>query len=116
MASIHLEYLFDSLLGEKSSQDLLRIYRALSQYSMPILLGAASLAVYAWLNSAMTASVAFTSLAVFTKLEYSLSVMPNTITELLDARISIKRIQQTFRQFGEAMEHCARRNPGVRRC
>ena len=61
---------------------------------MPILLGAASLAVYAWLNGGMTPAVAFTSLAIFTKLEYSLSVMPNTISELLDARVSIKRIQQ----------------------
>lgn len=61
---------------------------------MPILLSAASLAVYAWLNGGMTASVAFTSLAVFSKLEYSLSVLPNTLTELLDARVSINRIQQ----------------------
>ena len=61
---------------------------------MPIFLGAASLAVYAWLNGGITPAVAFTSLAVFTKLEYSLSVMPNTISELLDALVSIKRIQQ----------------------
>lgn len=61
---------------------------------MPIFLGAAALAVYAWLNGGMTAAVAFTSLAVFTKLEYSLSVIPQVISELLDARVSIQRIQQ----------------------
>ena len=61
---------------------------------MPIFLGAAALAVYAWLNGGMTAAVAFTSLAVFTKLEFSLSVMPNNISELLDARVSIQRIQE----------------------
>lgn len=76
---------------------------------MPILLSAASLAVYAWLNGGMTASVAFTSLAIFGKLEYSLSVMPNTVTELLDARISVKRIQQHL----ESLEKQSNTVPGA---
>ena len=75
---------------------------------MPILLGASSLAVYAWLNDGMTPAIAFTSLAVFTKLEYSLSVVPNLISEFLDARVSIRRIQQHL----EGPEKQASTEPG----
>lgn len=60
---------------------------------MPILLGAAALSVYAWLSEVMVASVAFTALSVFSGLETTLSVVPGTLTELLDARVSINRIQ-----------------------
>lgn len=61
--------------------------------SMPILLGAAALGTYAWLNGSMTASVAFTALSVFSSLEWTLSVVPTTVTEFLDAKTSIARIQ-----------------------
>jgi ABC-type multidrug transport system fused ATPase/permease subunit len=62
--------------------------------AMPILLGAAALATYAWLNGTMTSSVAFTALSVFSSLEWTLSVVPVTITEYFDAKISVARIQQ----------------------
>lgn len=62
--------------------------------SMPIILGAAALGMYALLHETMTASVAFTALSVFASLEWTLGVIPNTITEFFDARISIDRIQQ----------------------
>lgn len=61
---------------------------------MPILLGAAALSVYAWLSEVMVASVAFTALSAFSGLEITLSVVPGTLTELLDARVSIDRIQR----------------------
>ncbi|KAK0642530.1 ABC transporter C family member 10 [Lasiodiplodia hormozganensis] len=69
--------------------------------SMPILLGAAALGTYAWLNGSVTASVAFTALSVFTSLEWTLSVVPTTITELIDAKVSITRIQQHLDQPNE---------------
>ncbi|KAJ4418671.1 hypothetical protein N0V85_001359 [Neurospora sp. IMI 360204] len=60
----------------------------------PILLSAISLAVYAALNGVLTPSVAFVSLGVFRGLEVTLSVIPELTTDLLDAWISIKRMQE----------------------
>jgi ABC-type multidrug transport system fused ATPase/permease subunit len=61
---------------------------------LPILLGTVALGMYAWLNGEMTASVVFTALSVFQSLEWTLGVIPNTITEFFDAKISIARIQE----------------------
>ncbi len=60
----------------------------------PILLSAISLAVYAGITGTLTASVAFVSLGVFRALEVTLSVVPELTTDLLDAWISIKRIEE----------------------
>lgn len=60
--------------------------------SAPILLGAAAIGTYAWLHGDVSPAIAFTALSVFTKLEWSLSVIPTTITELLDAVVSLRRI------------------------
>ncbi|KAK3997784.1 P-loop containing nucleoside triphosphate hydrolase protein [Cladorrhinum sp. PSN332] len=58
----------------------------------PILLSAISLAVYATLSGSLTPSVAFVSLGVFKGLEATLSVVPELTTQLLDAWVSITRI------------------------
>jgi ABC-type multidrug transport system fused ATPase/permease subunit len=60
----------------------------------PILLSAISLAVYAALTGSLAPSVAFVSLGVFKGLEMTLSVVPELTTDLLDAWVSIKRIEQ----------------------
>jgi ABC-type multidrug transport system fused ATPase/permease subunit len=60
----------------------------------PILLSAISLAVYAIVTGSLAPSVAFVSLGVFKSLEMTLSVIPELTTDLLDAWISIKRIEQ----------------------
>ncbi|KAK3393601.1 P-loop containing nucleoside triphosphate hydrolase protein [Podospora didyma] len=60
----------------------------------PILLSAISLAVYALYYGALTPSVAFVSLGVFKALEVTLSVIPELTTDLLDAWVSIKRIEE----------------------
>ena len=62
--------------------------------SAPILLGAAAIGTYAWLHGDVSPAIAFTALSIFTKLEWSLSVIPSTITELLDAVISLRRIEK----------------------
>ncbi|KAB5584838.1 P-loop containing nucleoside triphosphate hydrolase protein [Coniochaeta sp. 2T2.1] len=59
----------------------------------PILLSAISLAVYALLHETLTPSVAFVSLGIFKALEMTLSVVPELTTDLLDAWVSIKRIE-----------------------
>lgn len=60
----------------------------------PIALTATSLAVYALLYGELTPSVAFTAIGVFGGLEVTLSVIPELTTDLLDAWISIDRIEK----------------------
>ncbi|KAI0107849.1 P-loop containing nucleoside triphosphate hydrolase protein [Nemania sp. FL0031] len=63
----------------------------------PILLAAVSLAVYAALHGSLIPSVAFVSLSVFKALELTLSIIPELTTDLLDAWVSIKRIDAYLR-------------------
>ncbi|KAI1875694.1 uncharacterized protein JN550_001980 [Neoarthrinium moseri] len=60
----------------------------------PIMLSAVSLAVYALVHDELAPSVAFVSLGVFRALEVTLSVIPELTTDLLDAWVSIKRIEE----------------------
>jgi ABC-type multidrug transport system fused ATPase/permease subunit len=60
----------------------------------PILLSAISLAVYAAIHGTLTPSVAFVSLGIFKALEMTLSVVPELTTDLLDAWVSVKRIEE----------------------
>jgi ABC-type multidrug transport system fused ATPase/permease subunit len=59
----------------------------------PVFLSAASLAVYALIYGELTPSVAFTSIGVFKQLEVTLAVIPELSTMLIDAYISVKRIE-----------------------
>lgn len=63
----------------------------------PIMLAAVSLAVYAALHGTLTPSVAFVSLGVFKALEVTLSVIPELTTDLVDAWVSIKRMDAYLR-------------------
>ncbi|KAL2168786.1 hypothetical protein VTG60DRAFT_6825 [Thermothelomyces hinnuleus] len=60
----------------------------------PILLAAISLAVYAVVHGSLAPSVAFVSLGVFKSLETTLAIVPELTTDLLDALVSINRIEQ----------------------
>ncbi|KAK4245344.1 P-loop containing nucleoside triphosphate hydrolase protein [Corynascus novoguineensis] len=60
----------------------------------PLLLAALSLAVYASIYGSLAPSVAFVSLGVFESLEMTLSVVPELTTDLLDAWVSLDRIEQ----------------------
>jgi ABC-type multidrug transport system fused ATPase/permease subunit len=60
----------------------------------PLALSAITLAMYAILNGELTPSVAFVSLGVFRALEVTLSVIPELTTDLLDAWVSVKRIEE----------------------
>lgn len=62
--------------------------------AMPALIGATALSVYAWQAQQIKASLAFTALSVFSSLEWTISAVPVTITEMLDARVSTDRIHQ----------------------
>ncbi|RYP62981.1 hypothetical protein DL770_009486 [Monosporascus sp. CRB-9-2] len=66
----------------------------------PIMLAAVSIAVYAALYGRLEPSVAFVSLGVFKALEVTLSVIPELTTDLVDAWVSVKRID-TYLQSPE---------------
>ena len=60
----------------------------------PIALAATSLAVYSYLYGELTPSVAFTAIGVFGNLEVTLAVIPELTTDLIDAYISVTRIEK----------------------
>ncbi|PYI36068.1 P-loop containing nucleoside triphosphate hydrolase protein [Aspergillus indologenus CBS 114.80] len=58
----------------------------------PIGLSAVSLTVYAMLHGGLSASVAFTAMSVFSSLELSLAILPEIISQGLEAKVSADRI------------------------
>ncbi|KAJ5775770.1 uncharacterized protein N7511_000781 [Penicillium nucicola] len=62
--------------------------------SVPIMLSAASLSVYAVIHGELTPSIAFTSMSVFATLETSLSSLPDLFTRGLEAKVSMDRINK----------------------
>lgn len=65
-----------------------------SWIASPILLAAASLAVYAKVNGVLTPAVAFVSIGVFKSLEVSLSALPELLTGGIDTLVSVRRIDK----------------------
>jgi ABC-type multidrug transport system fused ATPase/permease subunit len=62
--------------------------------AIPTLMTAVALATYAILNQELTPSIAFTTLGVFSELEDTLSKFPELTMDLLDAYVSVKRIEE----------------------
>ncbi|KAJ5935251.1 hypothetical protein N7466_004798 [Penicillium verhagenii] len=60
----------------------------------PIAFSSVSLTVYAILNGGLSASVAFTAISVFGSLEMALAILPEIITNLLEAMVSADRIDE----------------------
>ena len=60
----------------------------------PVMLSAISLAVYAYLHGKLSPSVAFTSISVFGSLEMTLAVIPELVSDGLEAFVSMKRIAE----------------------
>ena len=60
----------------------------------PVMLSAVSLTVYAVLHQDLSASVAFTTLTVMGTLEATLAVLPELISDGLEAWVSVKRIDK----------------------
>lgn len=60
----------------------------------PLMLSAASLAVYALVNGELTPSVAFTAMSVFGSLELSMASLPGLMSRALEAMISADRIDK----------------------
>ena len=60
----------------------------------PVLLSAASLTLYSILHNGLSASVAFTTIAVLAQIEATLSILPEIITNAIDAFVSLGRIEK----------------------
>ena len=74
----------------------------------PIAFSSVSLTVYAIINGGLSASVAFTALSVFGALEMALAILPEIITNLLEAEVSANRIDA----YMDAAEKVANTIPG----
>lgn len=59
----------------------------------PVVLAAVALTTYAIINKELTASVAFTTISVFESIEMTMAIIPEMVTDLLDAIVSARRIQ-----------------------
>ncbi|KAJ6256886.1 hypothetical protein Dda_8756 [Drechslerella dactyloides] len=60
----------------------------------PIFLAAICLGVYAVINGGLSPAIAFTALAIFQELEFAVSIVPELIGDMLDAKVSAERIQK----------------------
>lgn len=60
----------------------------------PVVLSAVCLAVYSWLNGTLSPSIAFTAIAILVQIEAALAVAPELATEILNAWVSVKRIEK----------------------
>ncbi|KAK6512549.1 hypothetical protein TWF481_001434 [Arthrobotrys musiformis] len=60
----------------------------------PIFLAAICLGTYAVIYGSLSPAIAFTALAVFQELEFAMSVVPELIGDMMDAKVSAERIQK----------------------
>ena len=83
----------DAELGKQKTVFIWTIVLRFFWMASPIILSVLALATYAWIHGTLSASVAFTALAVFGNLEFALSLIPQGIIIALDALVSCKRIE-----------------------
>ncbi|KAI1455868.1 P-loop containing nucleoside triphosphate hydrolase protein [Annulohypoxylon moriforme] len=95
-----LEPQWEKKIGDVRERELKCVWGAFTNDVMligcwitsPIMLAAVSLAVYAALHGNLSPSVAFVSLGVFKALEVTLSIIPELVTDLVDAWVSVGRL------------------------
>lgn len=71
------------------------VYQAmfgLTLFTGPVLVGIASFAAYAGAISELTATKAYTSLALFTLLRFPMAFLPTIIFNVINARVALRRI------------------------
>ncbi|KAL4747134.1 hypothetical protein BDW72DRAFT_197009 [Aspergillus terricola var. indicus] len=59
---------------------------------VPIFMSCFSIAAYVYLNGSISPSTAFTALSLFETLQNTICILPEVITEFLDARVSLGRV------------------------
>ncbi|EEH18071.1 hypothetical protein PABG_00634 [Paracoccidioides brasiliensis Pb03] len=60
----------------------------------PVMLSAVSLGVYYSIHGELSASVAFTTVSIFSSLELTLALLPELITDFIEAWVSAERIEK----------------------
>ncbi len=96
-----LESEWDARIGEHRSKELALQWKAfLYQMGLlcllmsgPVLLSTASLITYAFTHLKLMPSVAFTTIAIFGYIEFTLAIIPELVTNAIDAWISVCRIE-----------------------
>ncbi|KAL3473213.1 P-loop containing nucleoside triphosphate hydrolase protein [Aspergillus californicus] len=78
----------------QNQQDVFRlnIYLTAIWSLGPICMSFLSIAAYIHLNGSISPATAFTALSLFESLQNTLSILPEVATDLLDARVSLRRI------------------------
>ncbi|KAF3338928.1 ABC transporter C family member 2-like protein [Carex littledalei] len=64
--------------------------------STPVLVTVVSFGAYTLLGGELTPAKAFTSLSLFAVLRYPLFMLPNLITQVVNANVSLKRLEELF--------------------
>ncbi|KAJ3693574.1 hypothetical protein LUZ60_009054 [Juncus effusus] len=64
--------------------------------SIPVLVTVVSFGVYSLLGGDLTPAKAFTSLSLFAVLRFPLFMLPNLITQVVNANVSLKRLEELF--------------------
>ncbi|KAL8660630.1 MAG: hypothetical protein Q9202_006375 [Teloschistes flavicans] len=67
--------------------------------SGPVLLSTASLLVYVYLNGNIRPSIAFTTIAVLSQMEFTLAIIPEMLTQAMDGWISVRRVEEYLDSF-----------------
>ncbi|KAL8650433.1 MAG: hypothetical protein Q9226_005147 [Calogaya cf. arnoldii] len=97
-----LEPQWEARVGEYRSQELALQWKAFV-YQMgllcllmsgPVLLSTVSLVTYACIHPALKPSVAFTTIAIFGYMEFTLAIIPELVTNAIDAWISVRRVDK----------------------
>ncbi|GFF80745.1 ABC transporter ATP-binding protein/permease VMR1 [Aspergillus udagawae] len=106
---------YDKILGlrEKELRNQYTVFQLdVCLYAMwtlgPLCMSCISIATHIYLNGSIAVSAAFTALSLFENLQGVLSLFPETFTELLDALVSLRRIES----FLDLAEHEDKRVPG----
>ncbi|KAL4897073.1 P-loop containing nucleoside triphosphate hydrolase protein [Aspergillus ambiguus] len=60
----------------------------------PVIMSIVSFSTYVYINNTMSASIAFTAFAIFEGVQSTLSILPETVSNLLDASVSARRIDR----------------------
>ncbi|CRG89605.1 hypothetical protein PISL3812_06643 [Talaromyces islandicus] len=102
MASEHLweDFIMDIRNAELQKQRWVFVWiicMRLCWVASPIALSVVTLATYVWIEGDMSASVAFTALALFGSLELSLSAIPLLIAQSVETKVSCDRIEKYLR-------------------
>ncbi|XP_073525888.1 uncharacterized protein [Phyllobates terribilis] len=77
--------------------------------SLPVLVTVVSFAMFSLLGGDLTPARAFTSLSLFAVMRYPLFMLPNIITQVVNANVSLKRLEELLL----AEERALLRNPPI---